>query len=169
MENLGQRIRMIRQGESRASFSSRLKISPASLQRYETGQRLPDKDFLERLVADKKICPKWLLTGDGPMYQGSDAQVVSAPKMTDMSVILEGDLPQHTDFISSEKSKMTDTSVILRLTEKCLQLSTENGDLRVEVERQRARIIELERQLVEALKAPQGRQNLLDTGRAAAG
>ncbi len=75
--------------------------------------------------------------------------MVSAPKMTDMSVILEGDLPQHTDFISSEKSKMTDTSVILRLTEKCLQLSTENGDLRVEVERQRARIIELERQLAE--------------------
>ena len=95
--------------------------------------------------------------------------MVSAPKMTDMSVILEGDLPQHTDFISSEKSKLTDTSVILRLTEKCLQLSTENGDLRVEVERQRARIIELERQLVEALKAPQSRQNLLDTGRAAAG
>ncbi len=94
--------------------------------------------------------------------------MMSAPKTTDMSVVLEGDFPQHTDFIGSEKSKMTDTSVILRLTEKCLQLSTENGDLRVEVERQRARIAELERQLAEALK-PQGGQALLDQRGAAAG
>ena len=109
------------------------------------------------------------------MYQGNDAQTPSAPKMTDMSVILEGDFPQHTDFIGSEKSKMTDTSVILRLTEKCLQLSTENGDLRVEAERLRmdierrdARIADLERQLAEALK-PRERQTLLDQRGAAAG
>ncbi len=117
------------------------------------------------------------------MYQGNDAQVVSAPKMTDMSVVLEGAFPQHTDSIGSEKSKMADTSVILRLTEQnaalqrdLLETVRQNGDLRVEVERLRmdverrdTRIAELERQLAEALKAPQSRQNLLDTGRAAAG
>ena len=51
---------------------------------------------------------------------------------------------------------MADMSAILRLTERCLQLSAENGDLRVEaerlrmdIERREARIAELERQLAE--------------------
>lgn len=167
---------MIRQGESRASFSTRLKISPASLQRYEAGQRLPDKDFLDRLIADKKITRRWLLTGEGPMYQSEDSCAESVVKTSDMSEVLESKKAQHVDFVKSDKSNGSDVSEVFALQRELLESVRQNGDLRVEVERLRmdverrdARIAELERQLAEALKAPQGRQNLLDTGRAAAG
>lgn len=153
--DVGERIKKIRGLETQTSFASRLGITQRAVVNYETLGRIPKGSILRKICEQYGVKEKWLLTGDGPMYQENDAQVASAPKMADMSVILEGRLPQHTDFISSEKSKMTDTSAILRLTEKCLQLSTENGDLRVEVERQRARIADLERQLAETpVQAP---------------
>ena len=65
---------------------------------------------------------------------------------------------------------------LLQTLRENADLLRQNGDLRVEVERLRmdverrdARIAELERQLVEALKEPQSRQTLLDSERAAAG
>lgn len=166
---------MIRQGESRASFSTRLKISPASLQRYEAGQRLPDKDFLDRLIADKKITRRWLLTGEGPMYQSEDSCTESVVKTSDMSEVLESKKAQYVDFVKSDKSNGSDVSEVFALQRDLLETVRQNGDLRVEVERLRmdverrdARIAELERQLAEALK-PRERQALLDQGRAAAG
>lgn len=167
---------MIRQGESRASFSTRLKISPASLQRYEAGQRLPDKDFLDRLIADKKIIQRWLLTGEGPMYQQEGLGTELPPKTCDMSQVSTDKTTQHIENTVLEKNQTCDMSQVLAFQRELLETVRQNGDLRVEIERLRmdverrdARIAELERQLAEALKAPQSRQNLLDTGRAAAG
>lgn len=69
MKKLGQRIKMIRQGISRAVFSKRLGISPVTLKRYEDGLREADPGFLERLISDQKLCRDWLLNGTGPMYR----------------------------------------------------------------------------------------------------
>ena len=81
MKNLGQRIKMIRQGISRAAFSKRLGISPVTLKRYEDGLREADPVFLERLILDQKLCRDWLLNGTGPMYrdeQSCDANDISS-------------------------------------------------------------------------------------------
>ena len=81
MKNLGQRIKMIRQGISRAVFSKRLGISPVTLKRYEDGLREADPVFLERLILDQKLCRDWLLNGTGPMYrdeQSCDANDISS-------------------------------------------------------------------------------------------
>lgn len=59
-------------------------------------------------------------------------------------------------------------SQVLSLQRELLDAVRQNGDLRVEIERQKARIAELERQLAEALK-PQERPPVLGERSAAAG
>lgn len=87
---------------------------------------------------------------------------------------------QQANFIKNNKISTGDVAScevdLIQVLRENADLLRQNGDLRVEVERLRmdverrdTRIAELERQLAEALKAPQSRQNLLDTGRAAAG
>ena len=175
---------MVRQGESRDSFSKRLGISPASLKRYENGERKADEGFLNRLILDQNLCRQWLLTGEGEMSASSTPveRAPIEPKMADTSAVLKGGKPQHIDSIDDRKSKMADTSVIscsaeqiFILQRELLAVTRQNGDLRVEVERLRmdverrdARIADLERQLVEALK-PRSRPPLLDKRGAAAG
>lgn len=134
MEKLGQRIRMVRQGESRASFSRRLGISPASLQRYEFGERQPDKDFLERLILDKNLCREWLIFGSGPMF----ATTLQKGKKIDQTC---------------------DTSQVLELQRELLKSSKEYavvlsqlGDLRVEVERLRMELERRDRRIKELEK-----------------
>lgn len=80
--------------------------------------------------------------------------------------------PEKNDFY---KNNMGDVSPFLHLTEQnaamqreLLEAVRQNGDLRVEIERQKARIAELERQLAEALK-PQERPPVLGERSAAAG
>jgi hypothetical protein len=92
-----------------------------------------------------------------------------------MSEVLESKKAQYVDFVKSDKSNGSDVSEVFALQRDLLETVRQNGDLRVEVERLRmdverrdARIVELERQLAEALK-PRERQALLDQGRAAAG
>ena len=64
-----------------------------------------------------------------------------------------------------KKSNLHDMSQVLAFQRELLETVRQNGDLRVEIERLRmdverrdTRIAELERQLAEALKAPQSRQ-----------
>lgn len=163
MENLGQRIRMVRQGESRASFSRRLGISPASLQRYEGGERQPDTEFLEHLMADKNLCRDWLLLGKGPMHPVPHADEFVTGEMADMSAILEDTSTQHSDFIENKKNKMADMSAILDLQQKLLDalqeqnnLLRENAHLRLQLERRDMRIRDLEREVAELREARKG-------------
>lgn len=82
---------------------------------------------------------------------------------------------QHHEKNDFYKNNMGDASPFLYLTEQnaamqreLLEAVRQNGDLRVEIERQKARIAELERQLAEALK-PQERPPVLGERSAAAG
>ena len=122
---------------------------------------------------------------DGLCIKKSDPEFLEHEKTADTLAVSVSKNIQRIDFIDSKNKKTADTSAVSGegLTVRCLRLSDENadllrqnGDLRVEVERQRmdierrdARIAELERQLAEALKEPQSRQTLLDSERAAAG
>lgn len=166
---------MVRQGESRDSFAKRLGISPASLKRYEAGERKADEDFLDRLILDQKLRRSWLLTGEGEMYAEVSEGGAEGVKTSNVLEVSKSKKPQPPDFTGSYDKETSNALEVLRLAEQSLVLQREllevtrqNGDLRVEVERQRARIAELERQLAEAL-SPSGGQALLDKRNAAAG
>jgi len=51
-------------GLTQALFANALSISTATLNRYEKNHRLPDSDFLKKLVVDFNCDPNWLLTGE---------------------------------------------------------------------------------------------------------
>lgn len=110
------------------------------------------------------------------MYQQEGLGTELPPKTCDMSQVSTDKTTQHIENTVLEKNQTCDMSQVLAFQRELLETVRQNGDLRVEIERLRmdverrdTRIAELERQLAEALKAPQSRQNLLDTGRAAAG
>lgn len=159
MEKLGQRIRMVRQGESRASFSRRLGISPASLQRYELGERSPDKDFLERLISDKNLCREWLMLGAGPMFETLPGKGKNTDQTCDMSQVLQEQKTQLPETNDNIKNQTCDTSQVLELQSELLKASKEyavllsqNGDLRVEVERLRMELERRDRRIKELEK-----------------
>lgn len=157
--SIGERIRTVRGTKTQTEFAVCLGITQRAIVNYETGGRIPKGSILRKICEQYGIEEKWLLTGEGPMCQPRGAQPDFQSKMGDTSPILNAQSSQHADITENHKEKMGDVSPILRLTEQnaalqrdLLESIRQNGDLRVEVERQRARIIELERQLVEPQK-----------------
>ncbi|MDA8428152.1 MAG: helix-turn-helix domain-containing protein [Geobacteraceae bacterium] len=65
IENIGNRIRTVRESQklSQEAFAGRMNVTPATINRYEKGHRVPDADFLNRLVIQFSCDAKWLLTG----------------------------------------------------------------------------------------------------------
>ena len=116
----------------------------------------------------------WLVYGRGAKYAPAPEESRERPKMAKMSAVLKDAHSQPSDFIDSKKMTMADrqpfyvADQIFILQRELLDATRQNGDLRVEVERLRARIAELERKLAEALNPPGG-QTLLDKRNAAAG
>lgn len=75
---IGARIRELREGrQNQADFAYALGTSLSSIRRYETGERLPDAEFL--LAAREKlgINPTWILTGEGPKRLAAIGEVLS--------------------------------------------------------------------------------------------
>lgn len=144
MSTLGERIRMIRRGESRESFSARLGISHSSLKRYESGEREPDAAFLDALIADQKISKHWLLTGEGNVYQEDFSELkskISEPKTASEDVVKD-------ELIESLR-------LIADLRQQLGESRLEVERLRFKAERLADRNAELEHQLAEALKPAQ--------------
>jgi transcriptional regulator with XRE-family HTH domain len=65
IKTLGDRIRLIREeeGYTQEGFAAVLEVTPATINRYEKNHRIPDADFLNRLVSFCGCDPGWLLTG----------------------------------------------------------------------------------------------------------
>ncbi len=146
--SFAERLKLLRGKVSREIFCEKIGISPRSLINYEQGLREPKGRIAAQISARLGVSLSWLLTGDGPMYRQGDS-VAGASKTSDMPEILGGKKTQHANFINKEKYETSDMSEVLGLHRELLDVVRENGDLRVEVERQRARIAELERQLAE--------------------
>lgn len=176
--SMGARLRKLRGKLSQSEFAALIGSSQSGISAYEKDQRKPNYETLMRVSKAFFVNLEWLLTGEGAMRQIPAAQ----GETTDVSDALEDKKTQQADFIDGGKSKMTDVSAIscsaeqmFMVQRELLDVTRQNGDLRVEVERLRmdverrdARIAELERQLVEALK-PQNGQAVLDKRNAAAG
>ncbi len=62
-DSLGERIAHIRGRLTQQDFAERLGVSRNTLVRYENNKRIPDADFLQRLVSDFGADPQWLLMG----------------------------------------------------------------------------------------------------------
>lgn len=52
---------------SREDFADELAVTPATIGRYEKGERTPDAGFLHQLVIKFGCDPEWLLIGGGSM------------------------------------------------------------------------------------------------------
>ncbi len=62
---IGNRIKIIREkaDQNQKVFAKTMGVTPATINRYEKGHRIPDAHFLEKVVANYYCDPVWLLTG----------------------------------------------------------------------------------------------------------
>lgn len=164
---LGDRLFEVRGRRPRKVFAQLYGIHEQTLIRYEKNQRIPDNNFIQRVGAGEGVSRDWLVCGKGEKYSSD-----SLGKCPTVGHSREVDYSQPVENTESGKRDTSDgrtlNAELFQVLRENADLLRQNGDLRVEVERQRARIAELERQLAEALK-PQGGQALLDQRGAAAG
>lgn len=68
--DIGGRIEQVRGKMTQQEFAGLLGVNPKTVNRYESGDRLPDADFLIKLNVLFKVQPLWLLTGRGEDTSG---------------------------------------------------------------------------------------------------
>ena len=136
-KNFGYRIRTIMENLTLQEFADSINVTVRALSNYLAG-RVPRKSVLQKICDRYGVVPRWLLTGEGPMYK--------------------------TDFPASESENVRrvaqtgNTDILdryLRAVDENNTLIRENADLRIQLERKDSRIRDLERENAEipALKA----------------
>jgi phage repressor protein C with HTH and peptisase S24 domain len=71
MQNIGERVKLIREPESRPKFAVLTGVSKNTLENYETGASHPNSEYLNKLLdLYPDINPAWLLRGEGAMKRG---------------------------------------------------------------------------------------------------
>jgi transcriptional regulator with XRE-family HTH domain len=60
---IGQRLREVRGGESQTEFADRLGVNYRTLANYESGKRVPDVEFMHKLMEHRNVDPAWLISG----------------------------------------------------------------------------------------------------------
>lgn len=80
-KTIGERIRIVRESKNRSQeeFALDTAVTNVTISRYEKGHRVPDADFLNRLVGLYGCDPGWLLTGKGEM-KSQPGTVSTAPE-----------------------------------------------------------------------------------------
>lgn len=161
--SLAERLRIVRGSMGQTEFAKKVGNSQSGISAYEKGQRKPDYETLIRVSKEFGVTLDWLLLGKGPMHPVPHADEFVTGEMADMSAILEDTSTQHSDFIESNKNKMSDMSAILDLQQKLLEalqeqnnLLRENAHLRLQLERRDMRIRDLEREVAELREARKG-------------
>ena len=102
---------------SQSDFSTSLAITQATVSRYEKDLRLPDADFLEKLVELYHIDINWLLTGKGEMFlssgnepedkQEDNSELLSLKKRYDQLERVYNDLKKSIDQSEKEYSLLS--------------------------------------------------------------
>ena len=149
-EKIGYNIRTIMENLTLQEFADSIGVTVRALSNYLAG-RVPRKSVLQKICDRYGVVPRWLLTGEGPMYRDEQAA-----QTTDASVILNITDQQHVENIEHNKKETTDVSVVLRLQQELMEalreqnrLTQENADLRIQLERKDSRIRDLERENAE--------------------
>lgn len=102
MKDLGERIRKLRGKIPRGDFADFLGVSSAALFNYETGERSPGSDIIQRLCVELGVNPKWLLLGQGPTYEADWLDIydhVAKDVVETVLVITDGDEALHNDAV----------------------------------------------------------------------
>jgi transcriptional regulator with XRE-family HTH domain len=75
MENLGKRLEALRKSKrmSQKEFADELEVTQTTIGNYERGGRIPDSDFLQKVVQKMGTNYDWLLEGKGGMYEKAAA------------------------------------------------------------------------------------------------
>ncbi|OSI25095.1 helix-turn-helix domain-containing protein [Neisseria dumasiana] len=81
-KSLGERLKKIRNdnGYSRDQLAELFKVSRASIQNYENGERSPNADYLVQFYKFFGINLHWLLTGNLNAYYQEYGDAVSSPR-----------------------------------------------------------------------------------------
>lgn len=110
-KTLGDRIRLVREqaGLSQEAFAAKAAVTPATINRYEKGHRVPDADFLNQLVIEFKCEPGWLLTGEEitlkkevlppSVAEGAAVYNVGDVELREIMNILKHDLPDAKKYV----------------------------------------------------------------------
>jgi len=153
MESVGDRIKRLRGKLTQKEFADSLGVTSQAVINYECHGRIPSRSILNKISNVYSVSVDWIL-------YGQSAAVGLPEKMADKSAVFDFNKNQHTEIIRKIKNGTADVSAILQLTkqngelhQELLAVTRQNGDLRVEVERQRAHIADLERQLKTAQPA----------------
>jgi len=81
--SLGERIKAAREPMTSAEFCKIFDIHRNTLYGYETGERIPNANFLEEFCKYFEIVPTWLLMGEGPKCKGEPAPIRHITTTTD--------------------------------------------------------------------------------------
>lgn len=100
METIGERIKIVRGGESRDSLASKIGFSRNTIVNYETGKSDPVTSFLAKILVERpNINPTWLLTGEGSkerdeelLYNGASPTPVDHSLLEAIIAAVEGHL-----------------------------------------------------------------------------
>lgn len=110
-KTLGDRIRLVREkaGLSQEAFALKLAVTPATVNRYEKGHRVPGADFLTQLVSEFKCDPGWLLTGEEitlikealppSVAEGAAVYSIGDVELREIMNILKHDLPEAKEYV----------------------------------------------------------------------
>ncbi|XPV77653.1 MAG: helix-turn-helix domain-containing protein [Desulfovibrio sp.] len=120
-------LRTLRNKVSRKELAQILEIQPNTLRNYEEGLSLPNFELGLRISRHFGVSPEWLMHGEED--QSTTAQ---APESMDSSV---------TPIEYAEERKLNRELVQenRELAKECRELLKENGDLRVQLEKEKSR------------------------------
>ena len=167
-DGIGERIRKIRGTNTQTEFARCIGVTQRTVVNYETLDRVPKNEVIEKICEQFRVSKEWLLSGNGPMNATNEPQSASLGSgsvsfvMPDMSGNLGQKFPEVFEFVDAAKKNTPDASGISfnNMMSRCLQLSEEysksvkqNGDLRVEVERLRMELERRNRRIEELEKA----------------
>lgn len=71
---IGERLKALRGNTSQGEYAKLLGVTTNTIGRYERGERTPDVDFLSAACRATGANPRWLILGEGPMYDVEASQ-----------------------------------------------------------------------------------------------
>ena len=60
---IGQRLREVRGDASQTEFADQLGVTYKTISNNEIGKRVPDVEFIHKLIEERDIDPAWLISG----------------------------------------------------------------------------------------------------------
>lgn len=140
MPTIAERLQILRGDKSRRSFANFLGIPPSTLKNYEQGDTSPPFETLELVCEKMFISRRWLMLGDGPMRHDESPKTLTQPMPAPLGAPIEqveqpacprcAKLEEKLTLVEEERQRIS--AAFVESMQRNLQLSEENGQLRLE-------------------------------------